>query len=209
MEKKRKKRPDPYIIHDEYFHKAKQQWYRARSAFKLLELQEKYDLIKPGMKVCDVGRAPGSFMQVIRKTVWNDGLIVGIDLQDIAKLGQENIFTIKHNIYEFDTLKPKVEEIIWAGKLFDLVTSDIAPNTTGRADVDQYASVELNIWILEFADIFLKKWWNLVLKVFIWEDFNDLLKEIKKRYKKLNVYKPFACRDRSPEEYVICWGKIN
>lgn len=208
MQNKRKKRPTPFIIHDDYFYKAKKEWYRARSAFKLIELQEKYDLIKPGMTVCDVASAPGSFLQVIRKTVWNDGIIVWIDLQKIEKFGQTNIHTIEHDIYEFDTLKPKVEEIIWEWKLFDLITSDIAPKTTGRADVDQYESVELNIWIVKFADVFLKKWWNLVLKVFVWEDFNDLLKEIKLRYKKLNVYKPFACRDRSSEEYVVCWNKI-
>lgn len=209
MEKQRKKRPDPFIIHDDYFHRAKRLWYRARSAFKLLELQEKFSLIKTGMKVCDVWRAPGSFIQVIRKVIWNDWIIVWIDLQDIKHFWQENIHTIQHDIYEFDTLKPKVDNIIWEWKLFDLITSDIAPNTTWRADVDQYASVELNIWIVKFADIFLKKWWNLVLKVFIWEDFNDLLKEIKLRYKKLSVYKPFACRDRSPEEYVVCFDKLN
>lgn len=209
MEQKRKKRPTPFIIHDEYFFKAKKEWYRARSAFKLLELQEKYKIIKAGMKVCDVASAPGSFLQVIRKTVWNEWIVVWIDLQKIEKFWYQNVFTIEHDIYEFDTLKPKVEEIIWAWKLFDLITSDIAPKTTWRADVDQYESVELNIWIVKFADVFLKKWWNLVLKVFVWEDFNDLLKEIKLRYKKLNVYKPFACRDRSSEEYVVCFDKIN
>lgn len=209
MEKQRKKRPTPFIIHDEYFFKAKKEWYRARSAFKLIELQEKFSLIKAWMKVCDVASAPWSFLQVIRKNVWNDWLVVGIDLQKIDNFWQENIHTIQHDIYEFDTLKPKVEAIIWEWKLFDLVTSDIAPKTTGRADIDQYESVELNIWIVKFADVFLKKWWNLVLKVFIWEDFNDLLKEIKLRYKKLSVYKPFACRDRSPEEYVVCFDKLN
>lgn len=209
MEQKRKKRPTPYIIRDDYYHKAKKEGYRARSAYKLLELQEKFSLIKAWMKVCDVASAPGSFLQVLRKTVWNDWIIVWIDLQKIEKLGQTNIYTIQHDIYEFDTLKPKVEEIIGEGKLFDLVTSDIAPKTTWRADVDQYESVELNIWIVKFADVFLKKWWNLVLKVFIWEDFNDLLKEIKTRYQKLSVYKPFACRDRSPEEYVVCFNKLN
>ncbi|MDD4151327.1 MAG: RlmE family RNA methyltransferase [Candidatus Gracilibacteria bacterium] len=209
MEKQRKKRPTPFIIHDEYFFKAKKEGYRARSAFKLIELQEKFSLIKAGMKVCDVASAPGSFLQVIRKNVGNDGLVVGIDLQKIDNFGQENIHTIQHDIYEFDTLKPKVEAIIGEGKLFDLVTSDIAPKTTGRADIDQYESVELNIGIVKFADVFLKKGGNLVLKVFIGEDFNDLLKEIKLRYKKLSVYKPFACRDRSPEEYVVCFDKLN
>ena len=172
MEKQRKKRPTPFIIHDEYFFKAKKEGYRARSAFKLIELQEKFSLIKAWMKVCDVASAPGSFLQVIRKNVWNDWLVVGIDLQKIDNFWQTNIYTIEHDIYEFDTLKPKVEAIIGEWNLFDLVTSDIAPKTTWRADIDQYESVELNIWIVKFADVFWKKWWNLVLKVFIWEDFN-------------------------------------
>ena len=88
-----------------------------------------------------------------------------------------------------------------------MITSDIAPNTTGRFDVDQYASVELNIAICEFSDRFLKKWWNMLLKVFKWEDFNDLVKEVKKRFRSIKTYKPLACRDSSHEEYIICFDK--
>lgn len=205
---KKKKKPAPYQMHDTYFQMAKKEWYRARSVYKLKEIQEKFNIIAPDMDVCDVWAAPGSFIQYIKRCVGIDGKIVGIDIKPINKYTQPNINTIVHSIFEFDTLRPKVEEYIGKGNKFDLITSDIAPNTTGRKDIDQYASVELNIEILTFADVFLKEWGNLLLKVFKGEDFSDLTKEIKKRYKKFTEYKPLACRDRSFEEYIICYDKL-
>ena len=159
------------------------------------------------MNVCDVWAAPWSFIQYIKRIIKDNGQIVWIDLKPIDKYSQRYINTIVHSIFDFETLKPKVENFIWEWKKFDLITSDIAPNTTWRKDVDQYASVELNIAILEFADEFLEKWWNVLLKVFKWEDFNDLVQVIKKKYKRFTEYKPKACRDRSFEEYVICYEK--
>ncbi len=203
----RKKKPAPYQMHDKYFQMAKAEWYRARSAYKLKEIQENFELIEEGMDVCDIGAAPGSFIQFIKRIIRDTGNIVWIDLKPIDKYTQKNINTFVHDIFEFDTLRPKIEECIWEGNKFDLITSDIAPNTTGRKDVDQYASVELNIEIVKFADVFLKRGGNLLLKVFKGEDFWDLVKEIQKRYHKFTEYKPFACRDRSFEEYVICYGK--
>ena len=204
---KKKKKPAPYIRHDDYFKKAKAEWYRARSVYKLIEIQEKFNLIKPGMNVCDVWAAPGSFIQYIKKVIKDTGQIVWIDLKPIDKYTQTNINTIVHSIFDFDTLKPKVEEFIWKWKKFDLITSDIGPNTTGNKDVDQYASVELNIAIVDFSKHFLKKWWNLLLKVFKWEDFWDLINVIRRDFEKFTEYKPKACRDRSFEEYVICYNK--
>lgn len=87
---------------------------------------------------------------------------------------------------------------------FDLITSDIAPATSGITGVDQYKSVELNLAILEVAKVFLKKDSTLVLKVFIGEDVGDLVSPIKQHFQKLSRYKPKACRDRSFEEYFIC-----
>jgi 23S rRNA (uridine2552-2'-O)-methyltransferase len=205
--RKHKKKPAPFQLHDDYFHKAKAEWYRARSVYKLKEIQEKFELITPEMNVCDVWAAPWSFIQYIKRIIKDNGQIVWIDLKPIDKYSQRYINTIVHSIFDFETLKPKVENFIWEWKRFDLITSDIAPNTTWRKDVDQYASVELNIAILEFADVFLEKWWNVLLKVFKWEDFNDLVQVIKKKYKKFTEYKPKACRDRSFEEYVICYEK--
>jgi len=201
------KKPAPYQMHDIYFKKAKVEWYRARSVYKLIELQDKFELIKSGMDICDVWAAPWSFIQFIKKIIKDSGQIVWIDLKSIDKYSQTNINTIVHSIFDFDTLRPKVEEFIGEGKRFDLITSDIWPNTTGRKDVDQYASIELNIAIVEFSNHFLKKWWNLLLKVFKWEDFNDLVQVIKRDFTKFTEYKPKACRDRSFEEYVICYWK--
>ncbi len=204
---KKNKKPAPYKMHDEYFFKAKKEGYRARSVYKLIEIQEKFALIRPWMNICDVWAAPWSFIQYIKKIIKDTGQIVWIDLKPIDKYSQKNINTIVHSIFEFDTLRPKVEKYIWKNNRFDLITSDIAPNTTWRKEVDQYASVELNIAIIEFSKHFLKKGWNLLLKVFKWEDFADLVKEIKVNFEKFTEYKPKACRDRSFEEYIICYSK--
>lgn len=204
---KRRKRPQPYIIQDKYFHKAKDQGFRARSVFKLEEIQNVFELIGPDMKICDIGAAPGSFMQFMKKIIKEDGLLVGIDLKKIENIWGKNVHTLQHSIFDYDTLKPLIQEIIGEGKQFDVITSDIAPNTTGRKDIDQYASVELNIEILKFADEFLKKWGNLLLKVFKGEDFYELTRELKKKYERFIEYKPLACRDRSMEQYVICISK--
>jgi len=219
----RKKKPAPYMIHDTFFEKAKKEWYRARSVYKLKEIQEQYWLIEPHMSICDIWAAPGSFMQYINRITDKTNLLIGIDIKQIDKFSQKHIYTIKHSIFDFETLKPKVEEIfreflgdeisLWSdrspdwGYRFDLIVSDIAPNTTGRKDVDQYASVELNIEIIKFAEVFLKKWWNLLLKVFKGEDFSDLTNEIKKYFDRFTEYKPLACRDRSFETYLICFSK--
>ena len=204
---KKKKKPAPYKLHDEYFLKAKKEGYRARSVYKLIEIQEKFNLIKPTMDICDVWAAPGSFIQYIKKIIKDTGQIVWIDLKPIDKYSQTNINTIVHSIFDFETLKPKVEEFIWKWNKFDLITSDIWPNTTWNKDIDQYNSVELNIAIVEFAKHFLKPWGNLLLKVFKWEDFPDLIKVVKQNFEKFTEYKPKACRDRSFEEYVICYNK--
>lgn len=212
------------MMHDSYFQKAKKEWYRARSVYKLKEIQEQYWLIEAHMSICDIWAAPGSFLQYINRITDKSNLIVGIDIKPIDKFSQKNIQTIQHSIFDFETLKPKVENIFhqfflenetaltrdqsqdW-GYTFDLIVSDIAPNTTGRKDVDQYASVELNIEILKFAEVFLQQWGNLLLKVFKGEDFFDLTREVKKYFERCTEYKPLACRDRSFEIYLICFSK--
>ena len=206
--------PKPFQIHDPYFIKAKKMGYRARSAFKLLELQERYNLIKPNMNVLDVGAAPGSFLQVIAKIVGQKWKVVGIDIQKIdPNFGYPNIFLLQESIFEYEKICDFLKNIGIGNKSpdenpeFDLITSDIAPATTGMTGVDQYKSVELNLAILDVAKVFLKKDATLVLKVFVGEDVNDLIVPIKQHFKKLSRFKPKACRDRSFEEYFICQGK--
>ncbi|MCD5380608.1 RlmE family RNA methyltransferase [Candidatus Gracilibacteria bacterium] len=203
----KKKKPQPFVVKDKFYHKAKVDGFRARSAYKLIEIQEKYNLIEPDMNICDVGAAPGSFIQYTKRIIKDTGKIVGIDLKPILKYSQSNINTIVHSITELDTLKPKVEEFIGEGNQFDLVLSDIGPNTTGRAEVDQYNSVLLNVKIVEFSEVFLKKGGNLLLKVFKGEDFYEIKEAVEKNFERFTEFKPNACRDRSFEVFVICWGR--
>jgi len=204
--RKKKTQRWKYVINDEYTLKARKAGYRARSVYKLLEIQERFNLIQPDFSVIDVGCAPGSFLQAIRNIV-REKQIIWVDLKKCAPFSYPNVTTLVCDIFDYEKLSTEVVAIIWEDK-FDLVTSDIAPNTTGRFDVDQYASVELNIEICKFSDRFLKKWWNMILKVFKWEDFNDLAQQVKKRFEKMVTYKPLACRDSSHEEYIICFNKI-
>lgn len=199
--------PKPFIIHDPYFEKAKKLGYRARSAFKLLEIQEKYNVIHPKMTVLDVAAAPGSFLQVIAKIIWEQWKAVGIDIQKIdPNFGYKNIYLLQESIFEYEKIR---EYLLSIGvNMFDVITSDIAPSTTGMTWVDQYRSVELNLAILDVAKTFLKQWGNLVLKVFVWEDVNDLMLPLKAHFKKVSRFKPKACRDRSFEEYFICLWKL-
>lgn len=139
--------------------------------------------------------------------VESDKIVIGVDLQAIQSLGYPNVKTIVCDVFEFELLKKEIENFLPKGVLFDVITSDIAPKTTGRFDVDQYASVELNIAICELSDVFLKPGWNMILKVFQWEDFHLLTTEVKKRFHHLKTYKPLACRDSSREEYIICLDK--
>ena len=191
-----------FVPQDKWFHEAKKQGYRARSAFKLAELDSQFGLVRPGMDVLDVGAAPGSFLQYMSRKLKGTGRLVGVDLKPIEKLEGVKLLV-------GDVLAPGfLDQIASVGvRQFDLVTSDIAPNTSGLPDVDQYASVELNLKIMEAADAFLKRGGNLVLKVFIGADVGDLLGPLKKRYETVRRAKPEAVRDRSVEEYFVCLGK--
>ncbi len=195
-----------FIVQDPYFERAKKLGYRARSAFKLLEIQEKYHVIEPHMNVLDVAAAPGSFLQVISKIVDLDRKVVGIDITKIdPNFGRPNIYLLQESIFEYERIRTYLDSLS-IGQ-FDLITSDIAPSTTGMSGVDQYRSVELNLAILDVAKVFLKKWGNLVLKVFVGEDMNDLMWPLKEHFVKVNRFKPKACRERSFEEYFVCMSK--
>lgn len=131
---------------------------------------------------------------------------MGIDIQKIdPNFGFPNIHLLQESIFEYEKIRVFLESLE-IGQ-FDLITSDIAPATTGMTGIDQYRSVELNLAILDVARVFLKPGGALVLKVFVGEDVEDLIAPIKQQYAKLSRFKPKACRDRSFEEYFVCIGK--
>ena len=200
-----------FNVHDKWFDLAKKDGYRARSAYKLLQIDEKFHVIKPGMHVLDVASAPGSWLQVLGRQLGSDGAAIGFDIQPIKSLKRDNIRTFVGDIFEKEMIKQKILDyefwILNWEKQFDLVTSDIAPQTTGQKDVDQYASIELNLAILDLAKTFLKPGGTLIMKVFLGEDINDLIRPVKKHFNKLHRFSPPAVRRRSFEEYFVCVGK--
>jgi len=204
--RKKKIQRGQFVVHDDYFFRAKKLGYRARSVFKLLEIQERFSLISPDMSVLDIGSAPGSFLQAIDKIIAGKNLVIGVDLKPIEMIAP-HIHTIVCDVFDFENLRREISQFAPNNHLFDVITSDIAPNTTGRFDIDQYASVELNTAICQLSDVFLKIWGNMILKVFQWEDFYELSREVKQRFADMKTYKPLACRDSSHEIYVLCFDK--
>lgn len=196
------KSPAPYIVQDEYFKKAKALGYRARSAFKLIEIDDSLKIIKTGMHVLDLAAAPGSWLQVLSQRVGPHGIVIGGDLQEIKPLHRENVKTFVGDVFQSENVL-KIARSYGVEK-FDLITSDIAPATSGISDVDQYRSMELNLAILTLAKVLLKKHSDLILKVFIGEDTHELIRACKDQFYEFRRMKPKACRARSFEEYFIC-----
>ncbi len=187
--------------HDKYFKKAKEEGYRARSAFKLEGIQNRFHLIKPGTKLLDLGAAPGSFMQYAAKEVGEKGLVAGIDLQKIEPFKEGNIHTFQGDIFDEES----VVEIFNRLKIkqFDLITSDLAPKTTGIKSIDGNASLELNLQVLKIAQKHLKKGGGVVMKILSGFNEGDLVGETRKLFKQVKKYRPEAIRKSSHESYLI------
>lgn len=191
----------PFIVRDKFFERAKHEGYRARSAYKLKEIQNKFRLIKRGDKVVDLGAAPGSFMQVILELVGPEGHVFGIDLQDIESFDRPNAHRLKADIFSKEEVMEALKSTGF--ERVDVVTSDLAPKTSGIKDIDQGLSVELTDQALYLSTQLLKPGGHFVGKVFEGEDFQWLLRRVKRRFETVKVFKPTSCRDRSYETYVV------
>ena len=182
--------PKPYIPNDELSRKAKEEGYRARSVYKLKELDEKFNLIKPGMTVLDLGAAPGSWLQYAKERIGAEGKVIGIDLQEIEPI--EGVKTIQADITN-DLDLPNA----------DLILSDLAPSTSGVKDVDQWRSIELNQAVEKIAEQVLKPGGVCVMKVFRGADFDDFLRSLKTKWETVKTAQVKASRDRSREVYIL------
>lgn len=193
--------PKAYTPNDKWSQKAKREQFRARSVYKLKELDAKFHLLAPGMKVLDIGAAPGSWLQYTAQNIGPEGHVLGLDLQEIAPVG-DNVTTGVCDITKPEEIQAILKVLGW--EKVDLILSDIAPSTTGVAEVDQKRSVDLNRAIFAASKLFLKPSGNLVLKVFDGRDFQIFIKELKAHFRETTVHKPHASRDRSREVYVLC-----
>lgn len=189
-----------YIPHDKFAQKAKEKGYRARSAYKLLDLQKKFQLVKKGDVVLDLGAAPGSWMQVTSGLVGERGQVVGVDITRIEALNLPNTKTFQKSIQDEDFIKFLARE---GYKTFNAVLSDIAPNTSGIRERDQGLSHELSMRVLEIGVQMLKKKGNLVTKVFEGPETPQLIKEAKKHFSSVHLVKPVASTKGSKEVFLV------
>ena len=184
---------------DHYVKLAQQKGWRSRSAFKLLELNEKYDLIKPGMIVVDLGAAPGGWCQLAVSLVGARGKVIGLDILPVEPLPEVHI--IEGDFTEDEALREL--EAVLDGQTVDLVLSDMAPNMSGMAATDQARAMYLAELALEFARGHLKPGGNFVVKLFHGEGFDDYVKEARSLFQTVQARKPKASRPRSREVYLL------
>jgi 23S rRNA (uridine2552-2'-O)-methyltransferase len=193
----------PYDPRDHYYRRAKAQGLRARSAFKIEEIVRRHQLLGQRQAVLDLGAAPGGFLQVLAAIVGERGAAVGVDLEPIPNLGKAWVKTAV-----LDLRAPgAIDRIraLHAGR-FDLVTSDMAPKTTGVKVTDEARSLELCRIALGVARATLKLDGAFVTKVFMGGDFPDFRREVAEAFREVRVARPQATREHSFEVYVVGKG---
>ncbi len=193
--------PKPYIPNDKWSQRAASEGYLARSVYKLMEIDARYELIRPGLRVLDIGAAPGSWLQYTSDKLGPEGRVLGLDLKPIA-FTAPNVVTRVVDVFDDVAVAKAIAERSW--KHVDLVLSDIAPNTSGIKDVDQWRSIELNQKIAAIARKYLRGKGSVVMKVFRGKDFDAFTQELKTQFRRLKVMSAVASRDRSREVYVVC-----
>ena len=179
---------------DYFYRKAKDEGFRSRAAYKLLEIQNKYKIFKKGDYVLDLGCAPGGWIQVTLRFIGKSGKIKGIDILNVDPFKEKNVEIIKGDIYEYNL----------NNESFDVILSDMAPNTSGIKHADYYRSYELCLKAFEIAKSNLKRDGNLVLKIFQGKEFNELRAELKKEFNQVITFKPKSSRSTSSEVYLVC-----
>jgi len=187
---------------DRFVKQSQQDGYRSRASYKLLELQEKDNLIAPGMTVVDLGSAPGGWSQVAARLVGNKGRVVASDILEMDSVA--GVTFIKGDFTDDDVYQSILNAM--KGELADLVISDMAPNMSGMNAVDQPAAMYLVELALDLGTQVLKPGGNFVAKVFQGEGFEAYLKSMRDNFQKVITRKPDSSRARSREVYLLGKG---
>jgi 23S rRNA (uridine2552-2'-O)-methyltransferase len=180
-------------VSDPYVRKARQEGYRSRAAYKLLEIDQKHALFKPGMTVLDLGAAPGGWSQVAAQKVMPGGRVVAIDVLEMAPISGVNI------------IKGDFRQVSIENRA-DVVLSDVSPNLSGIPNVDQARLLELGLSAIELCAKVLKRDGVFVVKAFHGEAFDELRERLEAVFNKVKVVKPSASRGESAETYVVARG---
>ena len=187
-----------YKPQDSYYKKAKQEGYRSRAAYKLIELQERFHLLQAGDLVVDLGAAPGGWLQVAAKYVGPKGKIVGVDLQAVSELRAPNVVFVQGDITSEEVQK-NITELL--GAPADCVLSDLAPRLSGIRDADTARTLELNKVALTAGTRLLRPGGILVIKSFVNNELQPFTLELKKHFRSVQRTKPEATRHGSSEFY--------
>jgi 23S rRNA (uridine2552-2'-O)-methyltransferase len=190
-------------INDEFVKRAQKEGYRARAAYKLIEIDDKDKLIKPGMTIVDLGSTPGSWSQVAVQRLKGQGRIIALDLLEMEPI--KGVEFIKGDFREESILKLLEKSL--NGKQVDLVIADMAPNISGITIVDQAGAAYLTELAMEFSKDWLKPSGNFLVKVFIGEGFDNIVKNMRAMFDKVVTRKPKASRGRSSEVYLLGLGR--
>ena len=189
-------------VTDPYVRRAQAEGMRSRAAYKLEQIAVKDRLLKPGMLVVDLGAAPGGWSQVAARAVGSTGRVIAVDLLDVTPLAN---VTLVHGDFSEESVLRAVEQAL-AGRKVDLVLSDMAPNISGIAVVDQARGMGLAELALDFAQNHLKPQGNFLVKTFQGAGFDIFVGTMRKVFVKVAVRKPEASRSRSSEVYLLGSG---
>ena len=200
---------------DEYYNKSKQEGYRARSAYKLQQLDETAGLLGEGRTVVDLGAAPGGWLQVASERVGPGGVVVGVDRQRIDPLEdpEATVRYVRGDLTESETgdaVREAVAAVTGEGgdRPVDIVLSDMAPDMTGEYDLDHARSVHLARQALDVATDLLAAGGDLAVKVFDGRDLADLEADIDEEFEYVRQVRPEASRDASSELYLVAKGRL-
>lgn len=188
---------------DYYYRKAKEEKYRSRAAYKLLQVVKRYRFLKKGDVVVDLGAAPGGWLQAARKIVGNDGFVLGVDLKRIEPLEAANVHTVVGDITAPET-QEQIEHILPSSA--DVVISDVSPNISGVWEVDHARQVDLARESLKLALRLLRVDGNFFVKVFQGDMFHDFVEKVKQHFARVEIIKPKASRAKSAEVFVLGIG---
>ncbi|MCC8371687.1 MAG: RlmE family RNA methyltransferase [Rickettsia endosymbiont of Pseudomimeciton antennatum] len=195
-------------LNDPYVAKAKLDGYRSRSAYKLLEIHEKFNLLKPGMKLVDLGAAPGGWSQVAAKIIKSDesasnnSMIIAVDLLDIEPI--IGVHCLQKDFYAEGTEEAIIKTLDGSA---DIVMSDMAANTTGHAKTDHIRTLDLCEHAIDFALKILKPGGHFIAKIFRGGTENNALNKIKLNFHKVKHFKPSSSRKESVEVYLIALSR--
>ena len=201
LKKKIKSKWHQQRLKDKYFSEAKKLGYRSRSAFKLLEINKKFQILKKGQNALDIGAAPGGWSQILVQKIFSKkkrNIIISVDLKELKKI--QNLNSIKKNIFDEDFIL-FIKNFFLDG--IDIVVSDAAPSTSGNKFVDHIKIIELAEKSLEIATNLLNKGGVLVIKIFDGAETKEIINKIKKKFLKLNLYKPKSSKAASKEIYIV------